>query len=241
MLVNMDDITNKPNIPTSPVQLPPAAPETTTEATPVAPPAEVAVSTFETEQVTNVNRPDAALDSLTTDFVPALPTPPTNTEPKIVCKPASNKLAIVLIAAFIIAVIACLGGYFAGRQSTPKTKKAITASLAEAPLSIPPDATIISQCAIGRGTQYAKPKDLPFGPVYNSYQGKVIGIEFMVGKDDLTAQNKSFLDLPLINQKYDHVNIGLLSQGHSGFASPHYHVDIMMVPKSLTDQITCKT
>ncbi len=106
-------------------------------------------------------------------------------------------------------------------------------------LSVPQDATVIAQCAKGRGTQYALPKDIPLGPVYNVYEGKVIGIEYMVGKDDLLTSAKSYLNLPLKNIKYDHVNIGLLSQGHAGFPQPHDHVSFMMVPTSLTDKIIC--
>ncbi len=134
---------------------------------------------------------------------------------------------------------AATGGYFLGKQKV--TAKTVTAPKNETGLTLPTDATIISQCAVGRGTQYALPKDIPLGPVYNVYQGKVIGIEFMAGKDALLTQNQSFLDLPLRAQKYDHVNIGILSQGHAGFPSPHYHVDVMMISKAETDKITCKS
>lgn len=174
---------------------------------------------------------------------------PTVTEPSVISgTPASpdpapqghkSKLGLVLSLIVLLLLIG-VGGFLAGKKSVPAPKVVTAPKVAVAALSIPVDATEISKCAVGRGAQYATPKDIPLGPVYNVWQGKVIGIEFMVGKDALINQNLSYLNLPLKNQKYDHVNIGLLSQGHAGFPEPHYHVDVMMVPKSVTDQITCK-
>lgn len=152
---------------------------------------------------------------------------------------------LLLIAGLVVLAAGLgVGGYLLGSNSSKANKTSTTTNKvepAEKELTVPQGATVIAQCAKGRGTQYALPKDIPLGPVYNVYEGKVIGIEFMVGKDDLVGAAKNYLNLPLYGVKYDHVNIGLLSQGHAGFTSPHYHVDIMMVPKTVTDKITCTT
>jgi hypothetical protein len=106
-------------------------------------------------------------------------------------------------------------------------------------LEVPKNATIISECAEGRGKQYVLPKDIPTGPVYNVWNSKVIGVEYMVGKDELLTQNKSYINLPLQGIAYDHINIGLLSQGHSGYPSAHYHIDLFTVPHSVASAIKC--
>lgn len=106
-------------------------------------------------------------------------------------------------------------------------------------LAVPKDATIIAECAKGRGKQYVLPKDIPQGPVYNVWNGKVIGIEYMLGQKDVAA-NKDFLNLPLEGVKYDHINIGLLSKGHSGFTDPHYHVDVFTISHEEASKITCQ-
>jgi hypothetical protein len=106
-------------------------------------------------------------------------------------------------------------------------------------LEVPKNATIISECATGRGKQYVLPKDIPGGPVYNVWNNKVIGVEYMVGKDELLLQNKNYLNLPLNGVAYDHLNIGLLSQGHSGFPSAHYHIDLFTISSAEADTIKC--
>lgn len=141
------------------------------------------------------------------------------------------------VVGILLIIFAAGGGFGAGRMTAPKPKPTPVASLADT-FTLPQNATIISQCAKNRGTQYVLPKDIPLGPVYNVYNNKVIGIEYMIGKSDLIG-GESYLNLPLNGQKYDHVNIGLLSNGHAGYPAPHYHVDIMTVPTSVTDKITC--
>lgn len=151
----------------------------------------------------------------------------------------SHRLRNAILMALIIIIIASstgAAGYYYGRSKIQQP----VATPAPAPdLTVPADATILAQCAKGRGTQYALPKDIPLGPVYNVYQGKVIGLEFMIGRDDLLSANKNYLNLPLFGQKYDHINIGLLSQGHAGYPVPHYHVDLFTIPDSVSKAITC--
>lgn len=110
---------------------------------------------------------------------------------------------------------------------------------AAASLGVPEGATIIEQCAPNRGTQFILPADIPHGPVYSVYQGKVIGLEYMIGKAEL-ADNVNFYGLPLYNKMYDHLDIGLQSQGHAGFPEPHYHIDIHTDSRSASAAITCK-
>lgn len=159
-------------------------------------------------------------------------------------KSRKTNLSLVLPLVILLLAGAGVAGYMLGGQNNDDSRSDQPAIVAdqdeERGLSVPNDATVISQCAEGKGSLHVRPQDIPQGPVYIVHEGEVIGIEFMVGQEDLMDEGKSLLDLPLFDMEYDHVNIGLLSQGHAGYPSPHYHVDIMSVPKSVTDTITCE-
>lgn len=154
-----------------------------------------------------------------------------------------TKLVLIILAVLLVfIVILGIAGYIASNsiiRAVNNNSASVKVEQEKSKLTLPEGATVIAQCAKGRGTQYALPKDIPLGPVYNVHEGEVIGIEFMIGKDELLLESKNFLNLPLNNVKYNHINVGLLSEGHAGFTSPHYHVDVMMVPTSVTEQITC--
>ena len=145
------------------------------------------------------------------------------------------------VAAFAAALVL---GFAVGRYllpAAPKTTDNTTNSPSQhTQLEVPKNATVIAECAIGRGKQYVLPEDIPTGPVYNVWDNKVIGLEFMVGRDELLSENKTLVNLPLNGAVYDHINIGLLSGGHSGFPQPHYHVDLFTVSNSEAEKITCQ-
>lgn len=152
--------------------------------------------------------------------------------------PKSGSMArmLLIILTIVFAVAAGFGGYSYGKTKAPT--KIVTKTVAIPALTVPQGATVISQCSNGKGALYALPKDIPTGPVYMVNKGKVIGLEFMVGKDALFG-GTNFLNLPMFNQQFDHANIGLLSQGHAGFPVPHYHVDLFTVPDATAKAITC--
>jgi hypothetical protein len=160
--------------------------------------------------------------------------------------PATSKraphLKTTLIAVLLIVLLGCASfgsytyGYSRGR-ATSNLSASTTA--ADSALQVPKGATIIEQCSVGRGTQYVLPSNIPHGPVFNVYNGKVIGLEYMIGKEDL-ASAMSFYNLPLYGKTYDHIDIGLLSQGHAGYPVPHYHVDIYNISRAESKAITCK-
>lgn len=108
-------------------------------------------------------------------------------------------------------------------------------------LKVPEGATVISECAKGRGKQFVLPENIPFGPVYNVHNGKVTSIEFMPAQEDFSAAaKKDFLDLKLGNVEYDHMNVGLLSKGHAGYPAPHYHIDVFTISRAESLKITCE-
>lgn len=152
-----------------------------------------------------------------------------------VLKTLALALGIVMI---VIAIFAA--GYLIALSSFKTAKVTLTpsTSMKLGMTAIPQGATIISQCEPGLGTQYVLPKNIPMGPVYNVYKGQLIGIEFMVSKTDLATLNKSYANLPLFGYKYDHIDISSMA-AHAGFPVPHYQVDVMMAPSSITSKITC--
>lgn len=155
-------------------------------------------------------------------------------------KETNKKPLLMALLIVISSALVGFGGYALGNSNATSDNAVVNEEeTTEQELTLPAGATVIAECAKGRGTQYALPKDIPLGPVYNVHEGEIIGIEYMIGKDELLVESRNFLNLPLNDMKYDHINVGLLSEGHAGFPSPHYHVDVMMVPTSVTDQITC--
>lgn len=150
-------------------------------------------------------------------------------------KHASWKLAVYIVVGLAVLGGASFGSYLAGKHAAHPAPVMADASSVK---KVPAGATIIEQCEPGLGTQYVLPKDIPNGPVYNVYKGKLIGIEYMTDLAELEKLNTVLDNLPLYSQTYDHINI-MSMPAHSGFPTPHYQVDVMMVPASTTKQITC--
>jgi hypothetical protein len=107
-------------------------------------------------------------------------------------------------------------------------------------ISLPTNAIQIQKCADYKGTLFVEPENIPVGPVYMVKNGEVIGIEYMLSKEEF-LNGKSYKFLKGLGLKVDHVNIGLLSKGHEGYTAPHYHVDIYTVPQDFEQQILCGT
>jgi hypothetical protein len=104
-------------------------------------------------------------------------------------------------------------------------------------LKVPSDATMIAQCATGEGTQYVLPKNIPQGPIYNVWNNKVTGVEYMLGESEIA--NLKTQDLTMMGQKYDHIDVMYEPVGHAGFTEPHYHVILSFIPYSEEQKITC--
>ncbi len=155
---------------------------------------------------------------------------------------SSGKLKGLLIILGLILIIGLAAGvgYIYGKQSVKTVPTAYTSSMSMSAslIKVPQGATIMEQCVAGLGTQYILPKDIPNGPVYNVYKGRVIGIEYMINLAAIEKLNTAVTNLPLFNQAYDHINIMSMA-AHAGFPVPHYQVDVMMVPTSFTNKITC--
>lgn len=186
-------------------------------------------------------------ESLESDLISGAPAPASQSlEPSR--QKARITLSIVLGAVLLIAGSG--GGYvYAGSMAKPQAIIKPTPSI-----QVPEGATVISECEPGVGKQYILPKNIPNGPIYNVYQGKVIGLEYMYGKNEIAptktptpvmndhmnmmAESVAH-DIPMLNGSYDHLDIVYMPMGHAGFPIPHYQLDVYLVPDSVVSQITC--
>jgi hypothetical protein len=121
-------------------------------------------------------------------------------------------------------------------------------------ITLPPDAVKTSGCVAHMGEHWARPSDLPFGPIYTVYKGKVISIEYMFKSTDVPGEvlakgspefamkymkdnNLSFGDIfrphftfNLNNLKYKFANLEW-TQPHAGFLEPHYDLHFFIISK----------
>lgn len=160
------------------------------------------------------------------------PPPPAPATPTPVKHPIKYILFLGLLILGVLVGVALSSLLLGKGGSTPEVKTQ------QGEVILPTEAVRIQSCSDHRGTLYVKPNDIPVGPVYMVNNSKVIGIEFMLAKDEF-LNGKSYKDLYASGIKVDHVNIGLLSQGHEGYPIPHYHVDIYTVPKETEEAIVC--
>lgn len=118
-------------------------------------------------------------------------------------------------------------------------------SIAQAPageMKLPEGAIQISPAIPAMGEHWANPKDLPLGPIYLVWQGKVIGIEYMFtlamleavpagppSPTGVQAFNYNTPNLALMGQKIDHMTITYMADGHEGFKVPHYDIHFYFI------------
>lgn len=163
-------------------------------------------------------------------------TPPVQTVQSIRSSPKSAQYIVI----FLFLIVGLFGGYVLSTISPiNKPEKVVDVAQTEKnEVVLPPDAVRIQACSDHRGTLYVRPQDIPIGPVYMVHDGKVIGIEFMLNQNEFLS-GKSYKYLSALNITIDHVNTGLLSQGHAGYPLPHYHIDMYTVSREVEDSIVC--
>lgn len=153
-------------------------------------------------------------------------------------KANAGKFLITALISLIVGLALGYALFYKNYAANPSQNNDINVENGE--IALPSDVVQIQSCANNKGTLYVKSADIPVGPVYMYYEGKVIGIEFMLSKEEFLS-GKSYKYLSGLGIKVDHINIGLLSAGHEGYTAPHYHVDLYTVPKEVADTIKCDT
>jgi len=102
------------------------------------------------------------------------------------------------------------------------------------PAGLPPGVIQMSPCVPGMGEHWANPKNLPFGPIYGVYKGKVVFTEIMIDQASF-AKGVSWTEQlkPLPGHPIDHVDIEFQPHGHAHFTVPHYDVHAYFVPHAV--------
>ena len=102
---------------------------------------------------------------------------------------------------------------------------------------IPAEAVQLSPVVPGMGEHWANPADLPLGPIYCVFEGKIICLEFMISQQDLEAGKswpvlQGIDNLPPVN----HLSIGFEPNGHDGFEIPHYDLHLYFLsPEEMSE------
>lgn len=123
-----------------------------------------------------------------------------------------------------LGLVVGLLGLLVGVLAQPPAQKAKA-------LGLPEGVVQVSPCVPGMGEHWAKPQDLPFGPIYGVMGEKVTFVEIMVSQADLAA-GKSWTEVlrPLKGHAIDHVDIEFLPKGHEGYEVPHYDIHAYFAP-----------
>lgn len=188
---------------------------------------------FTSEDESNIAMlPEKPLAASSTSSMPSVP----------IHKSPHRKLFWVTALVVVIGIAAIAGGMFGAYRLGQNHEEAGDAakqatSTAVAALKVPANATMVAQCTTGEGTQYELPSSIPNGPIYNVWNNKVTGIEYMVDQQQITSMMAQ--DLTLMGQQFNHVDIMYEAAGHAGFAVPHYHLIFSMIPFSQEQKITC--
>ncbi len=126
---------------------------------------------------------------------------------------------------------------------------------------LPTDAIKISECVPAMGEHWVQPQNIPNGPYYVVYQGKVIGTEFMFKYEELPGEKVAKMSLPEF-QKYLTTNKFTLkdsvlandiafkldesqyktitlswSAPHAGFPEPHIDMHAYLLPEEQIETI----
>lgn len=184
------------------------------------------------------------MENNTSQAPTTVPPPPIQTQQPIPSSPGKEPHSRKAMVGYLIAIVTLVLGLGIGYLIRGTMIQPIPATEPSAPekmlkeVTLPSGAVQIQACANNKGALYVKPEDIPVGPIYMVHKGKVIGIEFMLGKEEFLS-GKSFKFLSGLGMNVNHVNIGLLSEGHEGYTAPHYHVDLYLVDKEIESAIIC--
>ena len=141
-----------------------------------------------------------------------------------------------VLALTIVGVGAVPGG--AGQQQppmppgmTPAIMKMMNTPLKGHPAGLPSTMNPVGGCIPAMGYHYVNSKNWPAGPIYGYYNGKPVFTEIMPSKKAFdSGMNLDDALKPLPGYHIDHVDIWYETNGHPGYAAPHYDIHAWYVP-----------
>ena len=122
---------------------------------------------------------------------------------------------------------------------SPSDSSLLTSTVSPTMSGLPEGTIQITPVVPGMGEHWADPKNLPLGPIYGVYGGKIIFLEYMISQNDFRngvkhtqlTGNKS---LPAI----DRIDFEFQPNGHEGYEVPHYDIHEYMISHSDHTAIT---
>ncbi|WCK54273.1 hypothetical protein PP175_23785 [Aneurinibacillus sp. Ricciae_BoGa-3] len=105
-------------------------------------------------------------------------------------------------------------------------------------VAIFPKGTVqISPAVPNMGEHWAKLDDMPYGPIWGAYKGKLVFFEYMFAKDterDLVLGGNQGAPTP---SRIDHAEVNWNPHGHAGYEVPHYDVHLYFISKDEQSKI----
>ncbi|WCK52542.1 hypothetical protein PP175_13955 [Aneurinibacillus sp. Ricciae_BoGa-3] len=134
-----------------------------------------------------------------------------------------------VIIAPVIAMAEALGNFTSGWD-----KQSMTSNVTILPKGVVKLGPAVPQM----GEHWANPKNMPLGPIFGIYNGKLVFLEVMPDKE----LNKTVHDIPgtdglPIPNKVDHFDIDWNPHGHEGDPVPHYDIHEYFISRAEQNQI----
>lgn len=111
---------------------------------------------------------------------------------------------------------------------TPEQLEAMAERAAE--LGLPEGVVQLTPCVPGMGEHWARPDDMPLGPIYGVMGDEVVFVELMPSQQAF-IDGESWLEtlVPIAGYAIDHVDFEFVSHGHEGYEIPHYDIHAYFV------------
>jgi hypothetical protein len=170
---------------------------------------------------------------------PAVPPPTLTPAPEAPNSPAAKAPMSPYLYA-LIAFIVGLGAAYVLITQFPGSKVSETGNEKKAAkaLLLPGEAIKVHACVNQKGELFAKPDDLPNGPIFMVANNKVVGLEYVLNQEDFN-QGKAFEQLQTLDGTVNHMQVATMSADFNGKDGTYYVIDLYTVDKKTKDGIIC--
>ncbi|HZZ00055.1 MAG TPA: hypothetical protein VFE36_10810 [Candidatus Baltobacteraceae bacterium] len=127
-----------------------------------------------------------------------------------------SRIAFLAALLFAVPIVVSAAPVAGGMQLPPQPKVR--------PAGMPKDAVMVSPCVATMGEHWIDLRNAPLGPIYGTWQGKLVFTEIMVTVKQL-QEGFSYANIrALPGYTIDHVDFKFEPNGHAGLPVPHYDV-----------------
>lgn len=144
------------------------------------------------------------------------------------------------VKTFAIAVVCLLFGVWMGFRLEKRDTASLAPYIVKQAVQKPIDTHPLGGCQQGVGVRQVRDSDLPTGPLYLTYQGRTIGIEYQLTQDELDAKKQWSL-LPLQEATFNAMELVFVETGDDGQRLPHYDLRLFTITPGEQKEITCRS